>query len=437
MHPTNHLTTLLQTLPDPAWLKDPAGVYLACNPAFEHCFSIRRDDLLGKTDADLFDPDLADFFHQRDLEGIAARRPSSSEGWITRGEGSERRLFQTVEAPVYVSGDTLIGVLGVARDITAIRQAFDAQRSQAQTQLQETVALLQATLDSIPEGITVMSTEREQARAAEAARLAEQGSASIRARILLAEDNLINQEVTVELLREIGLAADLAESGIVAVEMARQSTYDLILMDIQMPGLDGLAAAQLIRQIPGYEQTPILALSAGSFVEDRERCLRAGMNDFVAKPIDPEALFAALARWLAPSGATPATLDGPHDPVSPHQALTTIPGLVTATGLRSMHGRLERYLRLLRTYATTYSGSSQLLREHLAYGRLIEAAGVVHSLKGAAATLGAVRVQTLAADLEVLIRRGHGSDELLLLTASLDAEQASLAEAIMQALPLG
>lgn len=118
-------------------------------------------------------------------------------------------------------------------------------------------------------------------------------------RILLVEDNPINQELTLALLREIGLVADVAENGLIAVAMVRQTAYALILMDILMPVLDGISAAQLIRQMPGQQWVPILALTASARAEDQERYRMAGMDDFLTKPIDLDALYTALASWLS------------------------------------------------------------------------------------------------------------------------------------------
>ncbi len=117
-------------------------------------------------------------------------------------------------------------------------------------------------------------------------------------RILLTEDDMINREVAGELLREVGQNVDTAEDGLEAVELANQNQYDIILMDMQMPNMDGLTATRLIRAMPNGAEIPILALTANAFAEDRERCLDAGMNDFIVKPIDPPVFFETLVKWL-------------------------------------------------------------------------------------------------------------------------------------------
>jgi signal transduction histidine kinase/ActR/RegA family two-component response regulator len=118
-------------------------------------------------------------------------------------------------------------------------------------------------------------------------------------RILLAEDEPINREITLELLADIGLVVDVAEDGVEAVALAARNRYDLILMDMQMPNMNGLDATRRLRGMPGSEHTPILALTANVFTDDRARCKEAGMNDFIAKPVIPEVLFTTLLSWLA------------------------------------------------------------------------------------------------------------------------------------------
>ena len=119
------------------------------------------------------------------------------------------------------------------------------------------------------------------------------------ARILLVEDEPINREVACILLEDVGLSVDLAEDGRQALEMAKQSSYDLILMDMQMPVMNGLDAARAIRALPAYVGTPILAMTANAFEEDRQACLDAGMNDHISKPVVPERLYQTLLVWLS------------------------------------------------------------------------------------------------------------------------------------------
>ncbi|MFO1404925.1 MAG: response regulator, partial [Azonexus sp.] len=120
-------------------------------------------------------------------------------------------------------------------------------------------------------------------------------------RILLAEDNLINQEIIVDLLSDLHLSVDVAANGNEAVALAEAYAYDLVLMDMYMPELDGLEATRRIRALPTGARTPIVALTANAFEEDRERCLAAGMNDHLAKPVEPDDFFAMLLNWLVRS----------------------------------------------------------------------------------------------------------------------------------------
>jgi CheY-like chemotaxis protein/two-component sensor histidine kinase len=129
-------------------------------------------------------------------------------------------------------------------------------------------------------------------------------------RILVAEDDWVNQEVALELLREtLGFTVDIAPDGVQAVDMAINRRYDLILMDMQMPELDGLGATRGIRAIPGYAETPIIAMTANAFAEGRLLCLDAGMNDFIAKPVDPDNLFTIILKWLQAPHQTAVSLN--------------------------------------------------------------------------------------------------------------------------------
>ena len=122
--------------------------------------------------------------------------------------------------------------------------------------------------------------------------------------VLVVDDEPMNIEIASCMMKNVGLCVDTAADGEKAIAMVRESSYAVILMDMQMPNLDGLEATRRIRQIAHYRDTPILAMTANAFVEDRQRCLEAGMNDFLGKPFDPEMMFSSLLAWLEhPSGA--------------------------------------------------------------------------------------------------------------------------------------
>ncbi|MDG4596956.1 MAG: PhnD/SsuA/transferrin family substrate-binding protein [Candidatus Contendobacter sp.] len=250
------------------------------------------------------------------------------------------------------------------------------------------------------------------------------------ARLLLVEDDPINQEVAVDLLRAVGLTVDVADNGLIAVEKVRAGAYALVLMDMQMPVMDGLAATQAIRQLPDAATLPILAMTASAFDTDRQRCLDVGMNDYVRKPVEPNQLYTTLLRWL-PEPVEAAPVEEAPVRIAPEQAAPVgVAGLEVETGLKAVSGNWARYARLLDLFAREHGGDAATLRAHLAAGRRSDARRLAHTLKGVAATLGAEAVCRSALALKRALSSDADDAELEAGISAVDAVLTPLLAAI-------
>jgi two-component system sensor histidine kinase/response regulator len=258
------------------------------------------------------------------------------------------------------------------------------------------------------------------------------------ARVLIVEDNELNREVALGLLEDAHLSIDLAENGQIALQMVAERQYDLVLMDMQMPVMDGLDATRAIRLKPEFQCLPIIAMTANVMATDRDKCTEAGMNDHLSKPIDPDALFATLLRWIKPRDSRNESpeLSGPSSagssaaPVTGDVALL-ISGVDTKTALRRTGGNPKRYEMLLRKFAETKAVDE--IQAALAAGDMSTAQRAAHSLKGAAANLGVMAVAEEAAKVETAIETGNGVQSAL---DSLAGSLSSVLTAIRSALPI-
>jgi signal transduction histidine kinase/DNA-binding response OmpR family regulator/HPt (histidine-containing phosphotransfer) domain-containing protein len=226
------------------------------------------------------------------------------------------------------------------------------------------------------------------------------------ARVLLVEDNELNREVALGLLEDAHLVIDQAENGADAVQQLSKSDYDLVLMDMQMPVMDGITATKAIRSNPRFASLPVIAMTANAMERDREMCLAAGMNGHLAKPVDPDKLFGALLQWIRPRAASAAASGSAacaSVPVSFSSAPSgelLIPGIDFANGLKRTGGNRKRYESLLQRFADSHSNALDDIRAALAANDSPTAQRIAHSLKGASANLGANALAEVAAAAE-------------------------------------
>jgi two-component system sensor histidine kinase/response regulator len=283
------------------------------------------------------------------------------------------------------------------------------------------------------------------------------------ARLLVAEDNEINQEVAAGLLEDAGFVVDLAANGEIAVAKVKEGNYDLVLMDMQMPVMDGVAATEAIRKLPQGKSLPIIAMTANAMQQDRDSCDKAGMNGFLSKPIEPEDVWAALLKWIpplavgpgAPRNVVPAEPKDPSPEIpaalpaaaagqkplqeKPKAASGEIPagiaGLDVIATLRRLGGRKPLYLSLLHRFPASQKNTAADIRQALKDEDLELAQRLAHTTKGLAGNIGAIRVQAAAAELEMAIRDRQSADTVAVCLTWLETALAEVSHALEATLP--
>ena len=220
--------------------------------------------------------------------------------------------------------------------------------------------------------------------------------------LLLVEDNEVNQEVAEHILNDAGIRVDIASNGAIALAKIEENTYDGVLMDCQMPVMDGYQATRKLRQDPRYSNLPVIAMTANAMVGDKEKCLDAGMNDFIAKPIDVAQLFGTLARWIAP--ATPQEMAAVV--AQPEAELPVIAGLKMAEAMRRVGGNAALMRKLLDRFVETQFDAMQRIVAAIENNQLETAIREAHTLKGLAGNIGAGGLADSAARVEHLLSLG-------------------------------
>jgi len=233
------------------------------------------------------------------------------------------------------------------------------------------------------------------------------------ARVLLVEDNEINQELAMALLMNNGIRVDCAFDGQQALEFLDQKHYDGVLMDCQMPVMDGYTATGKIRQNPEFEKLPVIAMTAHAMVGDRQKSLDAGMNDYISKPLNVDRMFMTMARWIVPiEPAKENAVNPPNKDVEP--GLPNIPGIDIEAGLKVTQNNAKLYRKLLLKFLDKQADFAETFKNAWENDDLQAAKIAAHTLKGVAANLGMMDVRTCASALEKAVKESTENVETLL-----------------------
>ncbi|MBF8274839.1 MAG: multi-sensor hybrid histidine kinase [Magnetococcales bacterium] len=254
------------------------------------------------------------------------------------------------------------------------------------------------------------------------------------AKVLLVEDNEINRQVACELMQQMNITVLVAENGRQALDLVACEVLDGVLMDMQMPVMDGLTATRMLRQDSRFKDLPILAMTANAMAGDRDLCLAAGMQDHIAKPIDPDVMFATMARWIKPASPGPSVVINP-EPENSTVVLPRIEGIDTRSGLARMGGNIKGYRNLLLGFRENQASFEEKWRQALAEDDREAARRIAHTLKGVAGTVGADLLHQMAGELESAIKEPSADEHIKRLLTPLLEEMSRLFQTLDQAFP--
>jgi len=244
------------------------------------------------------------------------------------------------------------------------------------------------------------------------------------ARVLLVEDNLLNQELAQELLMDEGIVVTLADNGLEALKILEEKEFDGILMDMQMPEMDGVTAAREIRKQQRFKDLPIIAMTANAMIGDKDKVLSVGMNDHIAKPVDVNQMFITMAKWINPSQQI---ADESHQSVDAQQPVVILHDLIksgvdTEKGIINCAGKESLYLRMLKMFSDGRSDTIAQFKRDFEKRDFEAIQSVAHSLKGAAGTIGAVAVYDASMALELACDKNRADDEIGVLVTGLSEQ---------------
>jgi CheY-like chemotaxis protein len=263
--------------------------------------------------------------------------------------------------------------------------------------------IMQAFGEAVPETSRIAQRHEQEAEALKHIR---------GAHVLLVEDNEINQQVASEILEGAGLKVTLANDGQEAVNAVKENKYDAVLMDVQMPVMDGYTATREIRKDERFKELPIIAMTAHAMAGDEDKSLESGMNGHVTKPIDPDQLFATLQKWIKPSEKR-VQVQQPEVPVERPESdkavpeedelPESLPGFDLPAGLERLRGNKRLYRKLLLDFGAKYTEVAGEIHKALDSKDLKQAHSLIHNLKGLAGNLAAIDLQVASVNLEKLV----------------------------------